>query len=151
MKTVPEMLREAAATYEERNKLYRDNYLHFGIVMRGFFHRSVTLETVEDFNRMGVLVQVVSKISRYCENFEKGGHDDSLLDMAVYSQMLRELDAFAKNGAVDPFLASLQKAADLAKAAPEDQEAIRRHAKAEIPTEAEEGYRSDVPFKGARL
>ena len=96
MKTVPEMLREAAATYEERNKLYGDNYLNFGVAMKGMFPRALTLDSVEDWNRIGVLVQVVSKVTRYAQSFEKGGHDDSLLDVAVYSQMLRELDLMAK-------------------------------------------------------
>lgn len=96
MKTVPEMLREAAATYEERNKLYGDNYKSFGIVMASLFPLGIRLLSVDDFNRFGVLVQVVSKLTRYAENFGRGGHDDSLLDLAVYSQMLRELDEEAR-------------------------------------------------------
>ena len=92
MSTVFEMLREAAETYEERNEVYGDNYKHFGLVMRSLFPEGVDLKSMDDFNRFGVLVQIVGKLGRYAANFDLGGHEDSLLDIAVYSQMLRELD-----------------------------------------------------------
>lgn len=93
MSTVPEMLREAAKTYEERNKIYGDNYKHFGEVMQGIFPQGLTVSTVDDWNRLGVLVQIAGKITRYGAQFAAGGHDDSLLDTTVYSTMLRELDS----------------------------------------------------------
>jgi len=89
---VPEMLRNAAKIYEERNKLYGDNYKRFGEIMHSLFPNGLTLHNVDDFNRFGVFVQVVSKITRYAENFTRGGHPDSLDDNAVYSMMLQELD-----------------------------------------------------------
>lgn len=98
MKTVPEMLREAAAVYEERNKVYGSNYKRFGSVMREIFPQGITLRSIDDFNRFGVFVQMVGKITRYAENWQRGGHEDSLVDLAVYSQMLRELDAEAHKG-----------------------------------------------------
>ncbi len=99
MKTVPELLREAASTYEERNKLYGDNYKHFGEVMMALFQdQHVLLTSINSHNRFGVFTQIVSKLTRYAENFSSGGHDDSLLDMSVYCAMLRELDANAKDG-----------------------------------------------------
>lgn len=97
-KTVPEMLRDAAGIYEERNKLYGDNYKRFGPVMQLLFPDGLVLKTPEDHNRFGVFVQVVAKVTRYAENFTAGGHPDSLDDLTVYSQMLQELDAIA-NGA----------------------------------------------------
>jgi hypothetical protein len=114
MKKVPEMLRESAATYEERNKIYGDNYKRFGHVMAVLFPHGIHLSTGEDLNRLGILVQVVSKISRYCESFHKTGHDDSLLDLAVYATMLRELDEekrdnIARNKAADDWLAGVDK------------------------------------------
>lgn len=96
VKTVPNMLRQSAETYEERNKIYGNNYKNFGKVMIGLFPKGVKVETVDDWNRMGVFVQMMSKLTRYAENFTKGGHDDSLLDLSVYSSMLRELDMEAK-------------------------------------------------------
>jgi hypothetical protein len=41
---------------------------------------------------MGLLVQIMSKLSRYCANFNQGGHEDSLDDLAVYSVLLQEVD-----------------------------------------------------------
>ena len=89
----PEMLEEAAEVFRQRNALYGDNYKKFGEVMKALLPgQHLALRTPDDYNRMGLLVQIVSKLGRYCENFEGGGHDDSLLDLAVYSQMLREID-----------------------------------------------------------
>ena len=93
MKTVPEMLREAAEVYEQRNVLYGDNYKTFGRAMQAMVPGGrLVVESEADFNRLGVFVQLVSKITRYAQNFARGGHEDSLVDIAVYSQMLRELD-----------------------------------------------------------
>lgn len=96
-KFVPEALRKAAAIYEERNKLYGDNYKTFGLVMRGLFPNGFGehSNTIEFHNRLGVLIQIVSKLTRYCQNFDAGGHADSLDDLAVYTMMLQELDAEA--------------------------------------------------------
>jgi hypothetical protein len=92
MKKVPEMLRDAAAIYEERNKLYGDNYKRFGYMMAELFPNGLSLKGPDDFNRIGIFVQVVSKLTRYSENLTRGGHADSLDDMAVYAMMLQELD-----------------------------------------------------------
>lgn len=92
-KTVPEMLRECADVYEQRNALYKDNYKRIGGILRILFSDGFKLETDADFNRMATFVQIVGKITRYAAQFNNGGHDDSLLDNSVYSQMLRELDA----------------------------------------------------------
>lgn len=129
-KNVPEMLREAAATYEERNKLYGDNYKNFGKVMVGMFPNGLAVRSESDWNRLGVFVQIASKMTRYAEQFTKGGHDDSLLDMSVYANMLRELDAMPKSGS-QGFLEALRSADQLKSS--EDQEDVRRHAKAVLP------------------
>ena len=89
---VPEMLEQSAATYRERNEIYGDNYKNFGKWTSQLFPNGLTVKTVDDWNRLGVLVQKMSKLSRYAETYESGGHDDSLLDDAVYTTMLRELD-----------------------------------------------------------
>lgn len=96
-KTVPEMLREGADVYEERNKLYGDNYKNFGNAFAPLL-AGITLNTPADVNRIGVLIQMLSKISRYVENWARGGHDDSLLDLSVYTTMLRELDMEIRDG-----------------------------------------------------
>lgn len=88
-----EALRQSAETYEERNALYGDNYHRHGEVMKALFPNGVILHSVSDHNRFGILTQKVSKLTRYCHNFETGGHDDSLLDDVTYTAMLRELDS----------------------------------------------------------
>lgn len=80
-----------ADLFEERNKVYGDNFLHFGKVMKGIFPRGLVLETEADFNRIGLFVQVISKATRYGQSFAKG-HEDSLDDAAVYAIMLNEVD-----------------------------------------------------------
>ena len=103
MTRVPQMLTEAAEIYEERNELYGDNYKRHGRVMAAMFPRGISVTSVSGHNRMGILVQIVAKITRYAENFEKGGHEDSLKDLAVYSQMLRELDEIDRANEGVPF------------------------------------------------
>lgn len=89
---VPERLRDLGNIYEDRNKLYGDNYKHFGKVMQGMFPRGVHLATEEDWTRIGVFIQAVSKMTRYGQSFERKGHPDSLDDCSVYCQMLQEVD-----------------------------------------------------------
>lgn len=85
-----------AELFEERHKLYGDNYKRFGDVMVALFPGGVQLRNQHDFARFGVLVQVISKMTRYCENFSRGGHDDSLDDQSVYCMMLKEVDQVAR-------------------------------------------------------
>lgn len=92
-KYVPDQLRAKADLYEQRNKLYGDNYKKFGAVMQAMFGDSiVALQSESDHCRFGIFVQIVAKVTRYAENFDRNGHDDSLDDIAVYSMMLKELD-----------------------------------------------------------
>lgn len=99
-KFVPEQLRKAAEIYEQRNALYVDNYKRFGLVLAALFPDGISIASAQDpvsaGNRLGVLIQILSKITRYCENFNTGGHADSLDDLAVYAMMLQELDNDAK-------------------------------------------------------
>lgn len=86
------MLASAAQTFKQRAEVYGDNYKRFGIVIDALFPDGIKIDVEEQYNRYGLLVQIVSKLTRYCENFNKGGHDDSLNDLAVYAAMLRSLD-----------------------------------------------------------
>ena len=90
-KTVPEMLRDAAATYEQRNRLYGDNYKRFGDVMAALFPNGIELKNKDDWNRFGVFFHVVGKVTRYAVNLKAGGHKDSAHDITVYAAMLEEL------------------------------------------------------------
>lgn len=88
---VCELLDQQSDVFRERHKMYGDNYKRFGDVMTHLFPNGVFIQTKSDWNRIGVFVQVISKITRYSNNWREG-HDDSLCDMAVYATMLRELD-----------------------------------------------------------
>ena len=89
--TVSDLLVEAAKLFDERNKTYGDTYKRTGPAMKSILPE-VTLNTSEDYTRMFILITIVGKIIRYSNNFNNGGHDDSLADIAVYSNMLREID-----------------------------------------------------------
>lgn len=91
--TVPENLIKMAELYKQRNSVYGDTFFSFGKVMNGVFNgRPVTIQSVDDWNRIGTLMHVVDKLSRYGSNFDRGGHEDSLNDISVYSQILRFVD-----------------------------------------------------------
>ena len=92
-------LRAKAEIYQERNALYGDNYKRFGPILSLMLAgQTLNVGNASDMNRLGILVQVVAKLTRYGENFNRGGHDDSLDDIAVYSMMLKELDTLAREG-----------------------------------------------------
>jgi hypothetical protein len=49
------------------------------------------LETPDDFIRMGLFVQIVGKLCRYAQDFDRG-HIDSMHDIGVYAFMLEAED-----------------------------------------------------------
>jgi hypothetical protein len=79
---------------KERNAAYGDNFKKFGVVAASLFPNGVTIETIDDWNRFGILVQMISKFTRYINNFKKGGHKDSLDDLSNYCSILSFLDNF---------------------------------------------------------
>jgi hypothetical protein len=92
-----ELLQESVETFKQRAEVYGDNYKVYGQVMSVLLKNGIAAcDTPEEHekmhNRLGLLTQIVSKLTRYCENFDKGGHDDSLNDLSVYAAMLRSLD-----------------------------------------------------------
>jgi hypothetical protein len=92
MKTADQFLEEGAATFKARHAVYGDNYRLVGKVMTGMFPDGVTLKTEDDWNRMHILLLGIVKDTRYCQNWSRGGHADSLLDGAVYRCMLLASD-----------------------------------------------------------
>jgi hypothetical protein len=89
--TVPEALREAAATYEQRNKLWGDNYKQVGAIMVAMLPAGVKLETADDWNRFLLFGHVINKVTRYAQNLNTGGNKDSAHDLTVYAAMLEEM------------------------------------------------------------
>ncbi len=85
-KTVPEIMRAAADTYEERNKIYKDNYKRIGSMLEALFPEGVQLRTADDFARWQLFVLKVEKLSRLA--ISGLTHKDSAHDDIVYSAML---------------------------------------------------------------
>lgn len=99
MKPASEFLRDAAKTFDDRNKIYGNNYLNVGGAMAALFPDGVTLKTADDHNRFHIFMLGVVKLSRYCNNWDKGGHADSMHDNTVYSAMLESIDEEIKRRA----------------------------------------------------
>lgn len=96
MTTVPDRLKNLSKLYADRNAQYGDNYLKFGAVMAAIFPDGITLKTAEHHNRFALFVQMAHKLTRYARSINRGGHEDSLDDLAVYAQMAQEFDAMSK-------------------------------------------------------
>jgi hypothetical protein len=94
-------MERGAGTYRVRNKRYGNNYKRFGEIMMALFPNGLTINSVEHWNRMGVIHMIIAKMSRYVTDPKKG-HLDSAHDMGVYSFMLEELDAEAEGFDVSP-------------------------------------------------
>lgn len=101
--SVTQKLRDAADVFEERHEVYGDNYRKVGKIMRALFPSGVNLQSEDDQNRYHILVLTVVKLTRYSENWHRGGHEDSSIDAAVYWAMLNEIDAEIKARELVPF------------------------------------------------
>lgn len=86
-----DILDSAAQTYRERNKIYGDNYKHFGFAAAALFPDGLLVTSAAEWNRLGIFVQCLSKLSRAAGNLHVGGHLDSAHDLSVYAAMLQEL------------------------------------------------------------
>ena len=89
--TVPELLRSGADTYEERARMYGNDYKEWGKLMMALFPNGIHLNDEGDFNRFNILTRVLGKMTRYAAMLNRGGHVDSAHDACVYSAMLQEL------------------------------------------------------------
>src|SRR5215207_6556511 len=90
--SVSDRLINLADLYDERNKLYGNNYKLVGPRLKALFPKGLNLETESDFVRFALFIHIDNKISRYARSFVSGGQKDSLDDLAVYAQMLQEID-----------------------------------------------------------
>jgi len=87
-----DVLRGAAALFEERNTTYAAHYKRHGRALEAIFPAGLQLQTAADFSRYFCFELAVTKLMRYAAQFANGGHADSATDTAVYAAMLRELD-----------------------------------------------------------
>lgn len=95
-KTAADFLDEAAKTFRDRNAVYGDNFKRVGAVMAALFPEGITLKTEDDHNRFHIFALCVIKMTRYTQNWNVGGHADSIHDNTVYSAMLEAIDAEIK-------------------------------------------------------
>lgn len=86
------VLEQAAKTYRQRHEVYGDNFRKVGAVMAALFPEGIALRTEDDHNRFHIFMLEVVKLTRYVENWSKGGHEDSQLDLSVYAAMLVQID-----------------------------------------------------------
>ena len=88
-----EILKEMSETFAERRKFYGDTFSQIGVVMKTLFPDGAILNSDRDHRRYAALVMIAIKLTRYAVNFERGGHQDSVHDMAVYGAILEAIDA----------------------------------------------------------
>lgn len=90
---VPEILEELATLYRDRRETYGPTDQYFGPLLFALFPRGLNITTVDDANRAALLFHCINKMMRYASAFDRGGHSDSLRDLAVYAIMLEDYDA----------------------------------------------------------
>jgi len=93
LERLTEMKKAKGSEYSDGLNL-KESYEVHGEIMAALFPVGVGLRSESDFARFGVLNMIVSKLSRYCLNFDKG-HHDSVDDLIVYGSMLASLDSIA--------------------------------------------------------
>lgn len=91
-KTVAQRLAKLSNLYAQRASVYGKDYQHLGQSLIGMFPDGLTLTTAEEFNRFALFIHVHGKVMRYAQTMLRGGHEDSLDDVSVYAQMMRECD-----------------------------------------------------------
>jgi len=89
-KEIDEILCAAADLFASRNAEYGNAFKNHPRILFELLG-PVELKTIEDFERFTRISAIISKLNRYCKNFQKGGHHDSARDLVVFSAMLQEL------------------------------------------------------------
>lgn len=92
-KTAADHLKEGAETYRQRQEEYGKSYETFGDVMCALLPEGLRIEAGnrDGFVRLGVFVQIISKLTRYTGAARRGGHKDSAHDLMVYAAILEEV------------------------------------------------------------
>ena len=91
-----EYLSSAAEMYRYKSTMYGNNYLQFGGIMKSMFPNGLTVKTEDEWNRLHLFIMNMIKTTRYAQNFNNGGHEDSVIDGIVYLAMLHQVDDLAK-------------------------------------------------------
>lgn len=91
------ILKEAFNIFKDRNETYGDAHTRHANIMAAMFPFGITLESSEDFARYTYISAIISKVNRYSQNFNKGGHEDSCIDPINMFAMLVAFDRRMNN------------------------------------------------------
>lgn len=91
--SVENRLKNAGKIFAKKEIEYGSIWKNHGKLIRVLFPRGVSAPDELSIARYSIVNMIAAKLARYCNNFEKGGHQDSLDDIIVYAAMLLELDA----------------------------------------------------------
>ena len=83
------ILEAAAATFRERNAVYKDNYIKVGQIMAILFPDGITLKNTADFTKWHLFELMIVKVTRFVNGDLE--HHDSIRDIAVYAAMIESL------------------------------------------------------------
>jgi hypothetical protein len=93
-----EAMKRAIDTHLSRVAMYGERgYAQLGEIMSAFFPDGITLKSPDDFARYHLFEMIVAKLNRYANNYEEGGHADSIHDVAVYAFVLEGEDDTRRN------------------------------------------------------
>lgn len=88
-KTAADILDRAAATFRERNAVYKDNAEVVGKVMEALFPDGVQVRTAADHKMYHLFELIIVKLTRFTQSGLT--HPDSIHDLAVYAAMCENL------------------------------------------------------------
>ena len=89
----PILLDEIKATFEQRGKIYKENYQMMGELMTVLFGDG---KSADEYARLDLLYHILSKLTRFVAS--DLSHRDSIFDMGVYCIMLTALIDEAESG-----------------------------------------------------
>lgn len=84
---VADLLGEMAATFRERNAVYKDNFKTAGAVLRALYPDGIPPQLMGD--ELHLLMLIVVKLSRFVHSNHT--HSDSMVDTGVYSAMIANI------------------------------------------------------------
>lgn len=85
-------LQDTTRLFDERNRVYKDNFRKVGAIMKTLFPEGPPVLSQKDFEKWHLWELFIVKLTRYANNYQEG-HADSLQDMMVYLAMIAELDS----------------------------------------------------------
>lgn len=89
-----EILSDLAELNKQKDDEYSGgDYWTIGHILFSLFKGEQPLLTrPSDYARLYHVFLMAGKLSRYCANFDSGGHPDSLSDLSVYAAMVKSMD-----------------------------------------------------------